>query len=61
MQYLIEAFLSYARFPSRAARICAYVVRVNRLLLNSDLTKSKIIKRERTDKSVSESIFCVVR
>jgi hypothetical protein len=61
MQYLIKAFLSYARFSSRAERIYAYVVRADRLLLSSDLTESKIVKGERTDKSALESIFCVVR
>jgi hypothetical protein len=61
MQYLIKTFPSYARFPSRVTRVCAYVVRANRFLLNSDLTKSKIIKKERTDESVSESIFYIVR
>jgi hypothetical protein len=61
MQYLIKAFPLYTRFPSRATRVCAHVVRADRLLLNSDLTESKVVKGERTDKSVLESIFCVVR
>jgi hypothetical protein len=61
MQYLIKAFPSYARFPSRAARVCVYIVRANRLLFNSDLTESKVIKREKTDESALKSIFCVVR
>jgi hypothetical protein len=61
MQYLIKAFLSYARSPSRIKRVCAHVVRANRFLLNSDLTESKVVKKERTDESILESIFCVVR
>jgi hypothetical protein len=60
MQYLIEAFSSYARFPSRVTRVCAYVVRANRFLLSSD-SESKIVKEKRTDESALESIFYVVR
>jgi hypothetical protein len=61
MQYLTEAFPSYARFLSRVKRVYAYVVRADRLLLNSDLTEFKVVKKERTDKSVLKSIFYVVR
>jgi hypothetical protein len=61
MQYLIEAFLLYTRSLSRAERVCAHVVRVNRLLFSSDSTEFKVIKKERTDESASESIFYVVR
>jgi hypothetical protein len=61
MQYLIEAFPSYARFPSRAKRVCAYIVRVDRFLFSSDSTESKVVKREKTDESALESIFCVVK
>jgi hypothetical protein len=61
MQYLIKAFPSYARSLSRAKRVCAYVVRADYLLLNSDLTEFKVIKKEKTDKSALESIFYIVR
>jgi hypothetical protein len=61
VQYLIWAFSLHARFLSRVERVWAYVVRVDLLLFDSDLTESKIGEGKRADESALESIFCIVR